>query len=117
MPNEPLSASPADQLRDRLTRGQGRWAVIVATSSVWLMDLLLARHLERDQVIAPALKGIVSDVERAGTLLFVVVSLGLVISLFQGGRSSSGRRPHQPLGCGRRLYGKRAGVHVHLYLC
>ncbi|MEN9860860.1 MAG: hypothetical protein RLZZ515_1342, partial [Cyanobacteriota bacterium] len=43
---------PADLLRDRLTRGGGRLAVIASTTLVWLIDLLLARHLESDQVIA-----------------------------------------------------------------
>ena len=77
---------PVDLLRERLTRGSGRLAVIVATTLVWLMDLLLARHLEQDQVIAPALRGLVTDVERLGTLLFVVVSLGLILALLRGHR-------------------------------
>lgn len=80
------SLSPADLLRERLTRGRGRLAVIVSTSSVWLMDLLLARHLERDQVIEPDLKGLISAFERSGTVLFVVVTVGLVVALFQGHR-------------------------------
>ena len=78
--------SPADLLRDRLTHGRGRMAVIAATTSVWLMDLLLAQHLERDQVIAPGLRGLVSGTERLGTWLFVVVTVGLVVSLFRGSR-------------------------------
>lgn len=77
---------PADRLRQRLTQGRGRLAVIAATSMVWLMDLLLAQHLERDQVIDPELRGLVSAIERVGTLLFVVVTLGLVLSLYRGGR-------------------------------
>jgi hypothetical protein len=44
------NASPADLLRERLTHGRGRIAVI-ATTTVWIMDLLLANHLEQDQVI------------------------------------------------------------------
>ena len=84
MTSEP--AAPADLLRDRLTRGGGRLAVITATTCVWLMDLLLARHLERDQVIEPALKAVVTSVERVGTLLFVVVTVGLVIALLRGHR-------------------------------
>ena len=83
---DPLPDSPAEQLRQRLTHGCGRLAVIVATSSVWLMDLLLAQHLERDQAIAPAMLGVVSGIERLGTLLFVVVTVGLVVSLFRGSR-------------------------------
>jgi len=53
-------ASPADLLRQRLTQGRGRLMVLAATTGVWLMDLLLARHLEQDQVIAPALRGLSS---------------------------------------------------------
>ena len=80
--------APADLLRDRLTRGGGRMAVIAATTLVWLMDLLLAQHLERDQVIEPSLKAVVTGIERAGTLVFVVVTLGLVIALLRGLRRS-----------------------------
>ena len=80
------SQAPADLLRERLTSGRGRLAVILATTLVWVMDLLLAKHLERDQVIAPALKGIVTNVERAGTLLFVVVTVGLIVTLLRGRR-------------------------------
>ena len=80
----PLGQAPADLLRDRLTRGGGRISVIAATTLVWLMDLLLAQHLERDQVIAPSLKAVVTNIERVGTLLFVVVTLGLVIALLRG---------------------------------
>jgi len=85
VPDAP-QAAPADQLRERLTHGHGRIAVIAATTSVWLMDWLLALHLERDQVIAPALRGLVSGTERVGTWLFVVVTAGLVLSLFRGSR-------------------------------
>lgn len=81
-----LEPSPADLLRQRLTSGRGRLAVVLATTSVWVMDLLLARHLERDQVIAPALKGVVTAVEQAGTLLFVVVTVGLITALLRGHR-------------------------------
>jgi hypothetical protein len=77
---------PADLLRDRLTRGGGRLAVIASTTLVWLIDLLLARHLESDQVIAPALKEVVTSIERVGTLLFVVVTVGLVVALIRGHR-------------------------------
>jgi hypothetical protein len=45
MTNDILQGAPAEQLRDRFTRGRGRLAVIPATSSVWLMDLLRARHI------------------------------------------------------------------------
>ncbi|MBM5808562.1 MAG: hypothetical protein FJ051_01890 [Cyanobacteria bacterium M_surface_9_m1_291] len=80
------SPLPAELLRARLTSGNGRLLVIVATMLVWLMDLLLAKHLERNQGIAPDLHGIITSIERLGTLLFVVVTLGLVVSLYRGGR-------------------------------
>ena len=84
-PQSSLDA-PAERLRQRLTEGRGRLAVIVAMTLVWLMDLVLTAHLERDQMIEPQMKGIVSNLERAGTLLFVVVTLGLMVSLYRGGR-------------------------------
>ena len=87
-PSPPATASPAELLRERLTRGRGRLAVILATTLVWIMDLLLAQHLEQDQVIAPSLKGLVMTFERAGTVLFVVVTAGLVVSLYRGRRRS-----------------------------
>jgi len=75
-----------DLLRQRLTEGRGRLAVIVATTLVWLMDLLLAKHLESDAAIAPALKGWITGIEQFGTVLFVVVTSGLVISLYRSNR-------------------------------
>ena len=81
-----LEPAPADLLRQGLTSGRGRLAVNLAATAVWVMDLLLARDLERDQVIAPALKGVVTAVEQAGTLLFVVVTLGLITALLRGHR-------------------------------
>ncbi|MEY4360478.1 MAG: hypothetical protein RLZZ631_1964 [Cyanobacteriota bacterium] len=87
-PNNPVAQAPAHLLRDRLTRGGGRLAVITATTLVWLMDLVLAQHLEQDQVIAPSLKSVVTTVERIGTLLFVVVTAGLVFALLRGHRRS-----------------------------
>ena len=75
--------SPADLLRQRLTHGQGRLMVLVATTGVWLMDVLLAHHLEQDQQIEPSLRGAVTSIEHAGTVLFVVITVGLVIALFR----------------------------------
>ena len=42
-PSNQTSAGPADMLRERLTSGRGRLAVIAATTGVWGMDLLLVR--------------------------------------------------------------------------
>ena len=65
---------------------RSRLLVIVAMTLVWLIDLLLTAHLERDQMIDPAMKGLVTNVERSGTLVFVVVTVGLIVSLYRGGR-------------------------------
>lgn len=78
--------SPADQLRERLTHGHGRLAVLIATTGVWLMDWQLSEHLQHDQVIAPQLKAWMSAFERSSTVLFVLVTLGLLLSLYQGKR-------------------------------
>ncbi|MBM5804043.1 MAG: hypothetical protein FJ078_07985 [Cyanobacteria bacterium K_DeepCast_35m_m2_155] len=85
--SQTLAAVPAAELlRRRLTEGRGRLTVIAATTSVWLMDLLLARHLENDAVIDPAFKGLITSIERLGTVLFVVVTAGLVVALYRGNR-------------------------------
>jgi hypothetical protein len=85
---EPMRESPAERLRQRLTEGRGRWLVIASLTLVWVMDLLLTAHLERDQSIEPAMKGVVTMVERVGTLVFVAVTVGLMVSLFRGGQRS-----------------------------
>ena len=82
----PAPLSPADQLRERLTQGHGRLAVILATTGVWLMDWLLSNHLVRAPVISPQLKIWVLGFERSSTVLFVVVTIGLVLALFRGQR-------------------------------
>jgi hypothetical protein len=79
------ATSPAEQLRNRLLSGRGRLLVLGATTSVWLIDLLLANHLERDQLIQPPWRDPIITIEHMGTLLFVVITAGLVLSLFRGG--------------------------------
>jgi hypothetical protein len=79
------ATSPAEQLRNRLLSGRGRLLVLGATTSVWLIDLLLARHLERDQLIQPPWRDPIITIEHTGTVLFVVITAGLVLSLFRGG--------------------------------
>lgn len=81
-----LPAGPADRLRARLTTGRGRLAVVASTAIVWAMDLLLAQRLESDPMIDPALKELVIGAERLGTVLFVIVTLGLIVALLQGRR-------------------------------
>lgn len=75
---------PADLLRDRLTRGRGRLAVIAATTGVWVMDLLLMHHLRSREVISPNLGALVHNIDVIGTIAFIAVTLGLTISLFRG---------------------------------
>ena len=83
---EPQQAAggPADLLRDRLTRGGGRLAVIAATTGVWMVDLLLVGHLKNRKLISPDLDNLVHTVDLAGTIAFVAITLGLAISLFRG---------------------------------
>lgn len=78
------STTPAAQLRTLLLVGRGRFLVLGATASVWLIDLLLAHHLEQDQQIQPPWRGPIITIEHTGTLLFVLVTAGLVVSLFNG---------------------------------
>ena len=83
---EPQKAAggPADLLRDRLTRGRGRLAVIAATTGVWMVDLLLVGHLKNRKLISPDLDNLVHTVDLAATIAFVAINLGLTISLFRG---------------------------------
>ena len=83
---EPQQAAggPADLLRDRLTRGRGRLAVIAATTGVWMVDLLLVGHLKNRKLISPDLDNLVHTVDLAATIAFVAITLGLTISLFRG---------------------------------
>ena len=81
-----VQLAPADQLRLRLTQGRGRLAVIAATTLVWLMDLLLANHLEHKAVLAPDWSAWIVNIDKLGTGLFVVVTAGLVIALYRGSR-------------------------------
>ncbi|MEB3307442.1 MAG: hypothetical protein VKK98_04730 [Cyanobacteriota bacterium] len=78
---------PADRLRERLIEGRGRLLVVLATGSVWLLDLLLGHRLERHQVIGMQVQGLVRQLELAGDVMFVIVTLGLILSLYRGHRN------------------------------
>lgn len=81
----PLSrATPAELLCKRLTSGRGRLAVIAATTGVWVMDLLLVHHLEKRRLISPDLGNLMFRIDAIGTIAFVIVTIGLTISLFRG---------------------------------
>ena len=79
------SSYPAGELRRRLTHGRGRLLVLVAISLVWLMDICLLRQLEHHHEVANTFNAGLSGVERLSTLVFVIVTLGLSVSLFRGG--------------------------------
>ena len=74
---------PADLLRERLTHGRGRLLVVIATSGVWLMDMLLVQHLKHRQLIAPSLNQVVHLVDVVSTLVFIIVTIGLTLSLYR----------------------------------
>ena len=87
IPATTTATGPADLLRQRLTQGRGRLLVIAATSSVWLMDLLLVHRLERHQDIGAAARALVTRFEEAGSVVFIVVTVGLAISLYRHHKS------------------------------
>jgi hypothetical protein len=74
---------PADVLRARLTHGRGRLLVVLATFGAWLMDMLLVQHLKHRQLIAPDLNPVVHAVDLISTLVFIIVTIGLSLSLFR----------------------------------
>jgi hypothetical protein len=80
----PPTKGPADLLRERLTHGRGRLMVIAATTGVWVMDLLLVSHLKHRQLIGPATNELLHLVDTISTLAFIIVTIGLTISLFRG---------------------------------
>ena len=83
-PSNQTSAGPADMLRERLTSGRGRLAVIAATTGVWGMDLLLVNHLRHRSLIAPNLSDLVHSIDIIATIAFIAVTIGLTVSLFRG---------------------------------
>jgi hypothetical protein len=82
-PSQPTKG-PADLLRERLTQGRGRLAVIAATTGVWVMDLLLVSHLKHRRLIASDTTNLVHSVDMISTIAFIAVTIGLTISLFSG---------------------------------
>ncbi len=80
--------TPAERLRERLTEGKGRLMVVAATSTVWLMDLLLVHRLEKHQEIGLDVRQLVTHFERTGSVVFIVVTLGLGVALYRGRKNS-----------------------------
>ena len=83
MPNPYRQFGPADLLRERLTNGRGRVLVVAATSGAWLMDMLLVHHLKQRKLIAPDLNSVMHLVDMVSTLAFIVVTIGLTVSLYR----------------------------------
>jgi hypothetical protein len=75
---------PAEGLRRQLTHGRGRLWVLLAITLVWVMDVSLLRHIEHHHVVANTYNAALSAGERLSTLVFVMVTLGLSVSLFRG---------------------------------
>jgi hypothetical protein len=75
--------APAEALRERLTHGAGRLWVLMATTLVWVMDVGLFKHIESRHVVAKSFNAILGRVEILSTAIFVVVTLGLAVSLFR----------------------------------
>jgi hypothetical protein len=88
----PLASTPADAaigldpaaaLRERLTQGKGRLLVILATTLVWVMDALLVERIEGHHKVALSFNPLLSSLERLSTMAFVIVTVGLAISLYR----------------------------------
>ena len=75
--------SPAAALRQRLTHGKGRLLVLLATTVVWVMDALLVERIEGHHKVAYSFNPLLSTLERISTLAFIIVTVGLAISLYR----------------------------------
>jgi hypothetical protein len=75
--------SPAEDLRERLTQGHGRFWVLLSTTLVWVMDVALFNHIEHHHIVAQTFNSTLSNVEKLSTLAFIIVTAGLSYSLFQ----------------------------------
>jgi len=85
-------ASPADRtaglppgaaLRQRLIDGKGRLLVILATSVVWVLDALLVQRIEANNLAAHHNHPLLSSLERISTVAFIIVTIGLGMSLYR----------------------------------
>ncbi|MBU6281927.1 hypothetical protein KGQ64_06760 [bacterium] len=87
-PSRLAAPGPADRLRQRLTEGRGRLVVIAAVVLVWLMDWLLVYRLESHREIGADVRTLVTRLEEIGSVVFVVVTIGLVVTLARGRREA-----------------------------
>jgi len=74
---------PAAALREGLTRGRGRLLVVLATTLVWVMDALLVRRIESHHMVAHSFNPLLSTMERISTMAFIIVTVGMTISLYR----------------------------------
>jgi hypothetical protein len=74
---------PAARLLARLTHGRGRYTVIAATLTIWVMDTLLSRRLEASGAVTGSTADVVSGAEHASTVLFVATSIALIVALLK----------------------------------
>lgn len=82
-PNPTPGASPALDLRRRLTHGKARLQVLVATTLVWMMDTALVGRLEHHHLVANTFSPLLNAMEQVSTGLFLLVSLGLALALYR----------------------------------
>lgn len=75
--------APAAALRQRLTHGSGRLLVLLATTLVWVMDALLVQRIEAHHRVAHSFNLLLSSLERISTVAFIIVTVGLAISLYR----------------------------------
>ncbi|MEB3351106.1 MAG: hypothetical protein VKM01_02140 [Cyanobacteriota bacterium] len=64
-------------------QGRGRLWVLLATTLVWVMDVALVNRIERHHVVAQSFNSTLSSVERMSTMVFIIVTIGLAVSLFR----------------------------------
>jgi hypothetical protein len=88
----PLAPFPADRepgllpgaaLRQHLIDGKGRLLVILATSLVWVLDALLVQRIEANNLAAHHSHPLLGSLERISTLAFIIVTVGLGMSLYR----------------------------------
>ena len=55
----------------------------LATSVVWVMDALLVQRIEGHHRVAHSFNPLLSNLERISTLAFIIVTVGLAVSLYR----------------------------------
>ena len=83
MTNSQPGAPPSVALREALTHGRGRLMVVLATTLVWVMDALLVNRIESHHMVAHNFNPLLSTMERISTIAFIIVTVGMTISLYR----------------------------------